>query len=244
VSVSSFASDIRAATLARGGNAVDAAVATAFALAVTHPSAGNIGGGGFMVVRMASGEATTFDFREKAPLSATPTMFQTADGAIAYALTDSGWLSPGVPGTVHGMESAHARLGKLPWRSLVLPAAQLAAQGFPLSRALAAVSAAAADHVRPLPRRWLPTDGATAGVAGGRPTSATSAHARLPANGARVLHRLPTRSSSRCATPRQRDAARPAPVPCGGARAATARISKRYHRDGSAEFEAALLSRR
>ncbi|MBK6489653.1 MAG: gamma-glutamyltransferase [Gemmatimonadetes bacterium] len=138
VSVSSFASDIGAATLARGGNAVDAAVATAFALAVTHPSAGNIGGGGFMVVRMASGEATTFDFREKAPLSATPTMFQTADGAIAYALTDSGWLSPGVPGTVHGMESAHARLGKLPWRSLVLPAAQLAAQGFPLSRALAA----------------------------------------------------------------------------------------------------------
>ncbi|MEP7384210.1 MAG: gamma-glutamyltransferase [Gemmatimonadota bacterium] len=138
VSSSTFASDVGAATLARGGNAIDAAVATAFALAVTHPSAGNIGGGGFMVVRMADGEATTFDFREKAPLISTPTMFQNADGTIAYARTDSGWLSPGVPGTVRGMEAAHKRLGKLPWRSLVLPAAQLAARGFPLSRSLAA----------------------------------------------------------------------------------------------------------
>lgn len=138
VSVSNYASDIGAATLARGGNAIDAAVATAFALAVTHPSAGNIGGGGFMVVRMASGEATTFDFREKAPLTATPTMFQTADGEIAYARTDSGWLSPGVPGTVRGLELAHKRFGKLPWRSVVLPAAQLASRGFRLSRALAA----------------------------------------------------------------------------------------------------------
>ncbi len=138
VSSSNYASDIGAAMLARGGNAIDAAVATAFALAVTHPSAGNIGGGGFMVVRMATGEATTFDFREKAPLTATPTMFQTADGAIAYARTDSGWLSPGVPGTVRGLEAAHKRFGKLPWRTVVLPAAQLAARGFRLSRALAA----------------------------------------------------------------------------------------------------------
>ncbi len=138
VSVSNYASDIGAATLARGGNAIDAAVATAFALAVTHPSAGNIGGGGFMVVRMANGEATTFDFREKAPLTATPTMYQTADGEIAYARTDSGWLSPGVPGTVRGLEAAHKRFGKLPWRTVVLPAAQLAARGFRLSRDLSA----------------------------------------------------------------------------------------------------------
>lgn len=91
-----------------------------------------------MVVRMANGDATTFDFREKAPLTATQTMFQTADGEIAYARTDSGWLSPGVPGTVRGLEAAHKRLGKLPWRSLVLPAAQLAGRGFRLSRSLAA----------------------------------------------------------------------------------------------------------
>jgi gamma-glutamyltranspeptidase/glutathione hydrolase len=137
VSVSGIASDIGAAILARGGNAVDAAVATAFALAVTHPSAGNIGGGGFMVFRAASGEATTFDFREKAPLSATATMMLGADGSIAYARTDSGWLAPGVPGTVRGMALAHEKLGKLPWRDVVRPAAQLATRGFPLSRALA-----------------------------------------------------------------------------------------------------------
>ncbi|MBK9406677.1 MAG: gamma-glutamyltransferase [Gemmatimonadetes bacterium] len=138
VSVSNVASDIGADVLARGGNAVDAAVATAFALAVTHPSAGNIGGGGFMVVRKATGEATTFDFREKAPRSASATMFLNTDGSIAYARTDSGWLAPGVPGTVRGMEMAHKALGRLRWRDVVLPAAQLAARGFPLSRALAA----------------------------------------------------------------------------------------------------------
>ncbi len=137
VSSSSIASNIGAAALARGGNAVDAAVATAFALAVTHPSAGNIGGGGFMIVRMASGEASTFDFREKAPLAATPTMFQNADGTIAYARTDSGWLSPGVPGTVRGLALAHRRFGSLPWRDVVMPAAELAARGFVLSPALA-----------------------------------------------------------------------------------------------------------
>jgi len=138
VSASNFASDIGASVLARGGNAVDAAVATAFALAVTHPSAGNIGGGGFMVVRKATGEATTFDFREKAPLSATATMMLNADGSIAYARTDSGWLAPGVPGTVRGMEMAHKALGRLPWRDVVSPAARLAARGFVLSPSLAA----------------------------------------------------------------------------------------------------------
>jgi len=137
VSSSSIASDIGAAALSRGGNAIDAAVATAFALAVTHPSAGNIGGGGFMIVRMAGGEAHAFDFREKAPRSSTPTMFQNTDGTIADARTDSGWLSPGVPGTVRGLALAHRRFGSLPWRDLVMPAAELAARGFVLTPALA-----------------------------------------------------------------------------------------------------------
>lgn len=165
VSVSNFASDVGAAILARGGNAVDAAVATAFALAVTHPSAGNIGGGGFMVVRLSSGEATTFDFREKAPLSATPTMMLNADGTIAYARTDSGWLSPGVPGTVRGLETAHRKLGKLPWRDVVLPAAQLAGRGFVLSRALAA------DLNEQLKTSFAPFPASIAayGKAGGKP---------------------------------------------------------------------------
>ncbi|MEO7962944.1 MAG: gamma-glutamyltransferase [Gemmatimonadaceae bacterium] len=137
VSSNNYASDIGAAVLARGGNAVDAAVATAFALAVTHPAAGNIGGGGFMVVRLASGVSTTFDFREKAPRASRSTMFLNANGTIAYSRTDSGWISPGVPGTVRGLALAHSKLGKLPWRAIVMPAAELAKRGFPLSKALA-----------------------------------------------------------------------------------------------------------
>lgn len=137
VSAHHLASEIGAATLARGGNAVDAAVATAFALAVTHPSAGNIGGGGFMVIRLADGTATTIDYREKAPIASTATMYLNPDGTRAEAATDSGWRAPGVPGTVAGLAMAHAKHGKLPWRDIVLPAAELAAHGFVLSDALA-----------------------------------------------------------------------------------------------------------
>lgn len=137
VSAHHLASDIGAGILAKGGNAVDAAVATAFALAVTHPSAGNIGGGGFMVIRLADGKATTIDYREKAPAAATPLMYTDANGNINQAATDSGWKAPGVPGTVRGLALAHERYGKLPWKDLVQPAADLAARGFTLSPELA-----------------------------------------------------------------------------------------------------------
>ena len=137
VSVSGIASDVGASILARGGNAVDAAVATAFALAVTHPSAGNLGGGGFMIVRTADGKATSFDYREKAPVASTPTMYLKPDGTIDRSLTRAGWLAPGVPGTVRGLAMAHKRFGKLPWADVVRPAARLASGGFPLSNALA-----------------------------------------------------------------------------------------------------------
>jgi gamma-glutamyltranspeptidase/glutathione hydrolase len=137
VSVSAPASDIGAAILAKGGNAVDAAVATAFALAVTHPSAGNVGGGGFMIVRLPNGTATTFDYRERAPGKSTPTMYLGADGKIDRSLTASGWLAAGVPGTVRGMEMAHRKFGKLSWAEVVKPAAMLATNGWPLSSALA-----------------------------------------------------------------------------------------------------------
>ncbi|HEX5072629.1 MAG TPA: gamma-glutamyltransferase [Gemmatimonadaceae bacterium] len=137
VSVSGIASDVGASILARGGNAVDAAVATAFALAVTHPSAGNLGGGGFMIVRTADGKATSFDYRERAPAASTPTMYLEADGTIDRSLTHAGWLAPGVPGTVRGLALAHQKFGKLPWADVVRPAARLAVQGFPLSKDLA-----------------------------------------------------------------------------------------------------------
>jgi gamma-glutamyltranspeptidase/glutathione hydrolase len=151
VSVSGLASDVGASVLARGGNAIDAAVATAFALAVTHPSAGNLGGGGFMIVRTADGNATSFDYRERAPGAATPTMYLKPDGTINRSLTAQGWLAPGVPGTVRGLAAAHKKFGKLPWAEVVRPAAQLAL-GFPLSKALAAnLNSTVARHMAPFP---------------------------------------------------------------------------------------------
>jgi gamma-glutamyltranspeptidase / glutathione hydrolase len=136
VCTSAPACDAGAAILARGGSAVDAAVATAFALAVTHPSAGNIGGGGFMVVRGANGAVTTFDYREKAPGRSTRTMYMR-DGKVDINLTNEGYLAPGVPGTVRGLALAHRRFGRLPWKEVVMPAVQLAEDGFVVSAALA-----------------------------------------------------------------------------------------------------------
>jgi gamma-glutamyltranspeptidase/glutathione hydrolase len=137
VSSSDVASDIGADVLTRGGNAVDAAVATAFALAVTFPFAGNIGGGGFMIVRTPAGKTAAFDYREKAPARSTPTMYLDAGGNIDRRLTAAGYLAPGVPGTVAGLALAHQRFGKLPWKDVVQPSADLAARGFAMSASLA-----------------------------------------------------------------------------------------------------------
>jgi len=137
VSASALASDLGASILRKGGNAVDAAVATAFALAVTYPGAGNIGGGGFMVIQPVQGKAVAIDYRERAPLKATPTMYLGQDGKIDRSLTESGWLAPGVPGTPRGLELAHRTYGKLKWRDVVLPAAELAERGFPVDSGLA-----------------------------------------------------------------------------------------------------------
>ncbi len=125
------------AILRKGGNAVDAAIATAFALAVTHPAAGNIGGGGFMVVMLADGTSTTFDFRERAPAASSPDMFLDKDGKYDSARHHFSHLAVGVPGSVAGLQLAHQRLGKLPWRELVEPAVRLAARGFKVSPGLA-----------------------------------------------------------------------------------------------------------
>jgi gamma-glutamyltranspeptidase/glutathione hydrolase len=137
VCTSAPACDVGASILGRGGNAVDAAVATAFALAVTHPAAGNIGGGGFMIVRTPSGDLTSFDFREKAPLKSTPTMYVGEHGIINRSLTSSGYLAPGVPGSVRGLEAAHKKFGTLSWKDVVMPGVTLAEQGFLMSASLA-----------------------------------------------------------------------------------------------------------
>jgi len=151
VCVSATACDAGASVLARGGNAVDAAVATGFALAVTHPAAGNIGGGGFMIVRTAAGDVAAFDYRERAPAAATAGMYVTAHGTIARDLATFGYLAVGVPGTVRGLEAAHRRYGRLPWRDVVMPAVELAEQGFTISPALADSLNAAVARMGPFP---------------------------------------------------------------------------------------------
>ena len=151
VCVSAPACDAGAAVLAQGGNAVDAAVATAFALAVTHPSAGNIGGGGFIIVRTASGGLTAFDFRERAPLQATPAMYVGADGEIDRSLTAAGYLAPGVPGSVRGLEAAHRKFGRLDWQDVVMPGVVLAERGFTVSAALASSLNAELERMAPFP---------------------------------------------------------------------------------------------
>ncbi|MGD2067668.1 MAG: gamma-glutamyltransferase [Gemmatimonadota bacterium] len=123
--------------LAAGGNAVDAAIATGFALAVTHPSAGNIGGGGFMVIRFPDGGTTALDFRERAPLAAHPEMFVGPDGEYSAELHHQSHLSVGVPGTVAGFDKAWRLYGSVPWERLVEPAVALADHGFELSERLA-----------------------------------------------------------------------------------------------------------
>jgi gamma-glutamyltranspeptidase/glutathione hydrolase len=134
VSVSKPGSEAGLEILKQGGSAVDAAVATAFALAVTHPAAGNIGGGGFMMVHpapAAGANPVCIEYRETAPRAVTRTMFTPDDSSYGHKIV-------GVPGTVRGMELAHRQFGKLPWKKLLAPAVRLAEEGFPLEAPLAA----------------------------------------------------------------------------------------------------------
>jgi gamma-glutamyltranspeptidase/glutathione hydrolase len=131
-----IAADVGLAVLKQGGNAVDAAVAVGFALAVTNPKAGNLGGGGFMLVRMANGKTAFVDFRECAPQKATRDMYLGPDG---NPTRDSivGWRSSGVPGSVAGFAAAHKKFGSKPWATLVRPALKLARDGFEVSPSFA-----------------------------------------------------------------------------------------------------------
>src|SRR5579862_394402 len=132
VTVEEHATDAGVAVLQAGGNAVDAAVAVGFALAVTHPSAGNIGGGGFMLVRLADGRSTFLDFRERAPEKASRNMYLDASGKPTQDSV-AGYRAAGVPGSVRGFEYAAKKYGRKPWADLLAPAVALAEKGFPVS---------------------------------------------------------------------------------------------------------------
>jgi|UniRef100_UPI00404AE624 gamma-glutamyltranspeptidase / glutathione hydrolase len=137
VSAHPSASKVGLDILKKGGNAVDAAVAMQFALAVVYPDAGNIGGGGFMVYRSAAGKLATLDFREKAPGNASRDMYLDSAGNAITEKSIFGHLAAGVPGSVDGMVKAHARFGKLSWAEVVQPALDLAKNGFPITESQA-----------------------------------------------------------------------------------------------------------
>jgi gamma-glutamyltranspeptidase/glutathione hydrolase len=137
VTVEPHATDIGVSVLQKGGNAIDAAVAVGFALAVTHPSAGNLGGGGFMLIRLADGRSTFIDFRECAPARATADMYLDQNGQPTED-SDLGYRAAGVPGTPRGLEFALGKYGRKTFGELVRPAWQLASEGFVVSYAFAA----------------------------------------------------------------------------------------------------------
>jgi gamma-glutamyltranspeptidase/glutathione hydrolase len=148
VSADPLASQVGADVLARGGNAMDAAVATFFMLAVTYPEAGNLGGGGFLIVRTASGDVAALDFREMAPLRAHRDMYLDSTGAGRTDWSQRGPLASGVPGSVKGMAEAHQRYGSMPWRDLLAPAIRTASAGYAIPAGLASSLNGASTRLR------------------------------------------------------------------------------------------------
>src|SRR5258708_23761613 len=140
-STNEIASKVGVDIMKRGGNAVDAAIAVAFALAVTHPAAGNLGGGGFMMIRLKDGRTTAIDYREMAPAAATHNIYLDKDGKVLEGEGGSveGYRAAGVPGTVRGMELALKKYGshRLTWSQLIEPAHTLAVNGFRVTYTLA-----------------------------------------------------------------------------------------------------------
>jgi gamma-glutamyltranspeptidase/glutathione hydrolase len=191
--VERLAAKVGAEVLADGGNAVDAAIATAFALAVTYPEAGNLGGGGFMLVAMADGRTAAIDYRETAPRHVDERLFLDTNGAIDPLKSELGPFVVGVPGTVAGLELAHRRFGSLPWSRLVEPARRLADEGFEVGPVLAQ---GLRDHAKELRRfpataaqffRVAPTRGS--GDVGASTDSSSKAELEPYAVGERLVQR-------------------------------------------------------
>ena len=145
VTAQHLATEVGVDVLRRGGNAVDAAVAVGYALAVVYPAAGNLGGGGFMTLQLADGRKTFLDFREKAPLAATANMYLDAAGNVIKGSTTTGHLAVGVPGSVSGLEMALAKYGTMKRADLIAPAIRFAEQGFVLDAGDAEMFATATE---------------------------------------------------------------------------------------------------
>ncbi len=167
VTAQHLASEVGVEVLKKGGNAVDAAVAVGYALAVVYPNAGNIGGGGFMTIRFADGKSTFLDFRERAPLAATKTMYLDKDGNPVKGASLDGYLAVGVPGSVAGFEMAREKYGTLSRQDLMAPAIGYAKDGFILNQGDAASFAGSADRLAKDPAAaaaFLKPDGKPYGI--------------------------------------------------------------------------------
>jgi gamma-glutamyltranspeptidase / glutathione hydrolase len=167
VTAQHLASEVGIEVLKKGGNAVDAAVAVGYALAVVYPNAGNIGGGGFMTIRFKDGKSTFLDFRERAPLAATKTMYLDKDGKPVKGASLDGYLAVGVPGSVAGLEMAREKYGKLSRQDLMAPAIGYARDGFILNQGDAASFAGSADRLAKDPAAaaiFLKPDGKPYGI--------------------------------------------------------------------------------
>ncbi|WFP62917.1 gamma-glutamyltransferase [Mesorhizobium sp. WSM4904] len=167
VTAQHLATEVGVEVLKKGGNAVDAAVAVGYALAVVYPSAGNIGGGGFMTIRLKDGRSTFIDFRERAPLAATRTMYLDKDGKPIKGASLDGYLAVGVPGSVAGFEMARGKYGTLPRQDLMAPAIAYAKDGFVLDQGDAASFAGSAARLAKDPAAaaiFLKPDGKPYGI--------------------------------------------------------------------------------
>ncbi len=240
VSAQHLATEAGVEVLKKGGNAIDAAVAVGYALAVVYPAAGNLGGGGFMTLQLADGRKTFFDFREKAPLAATPGMYLDAAGNVIRHASTQGHLAVAVPGTVAGLEAALAKYGTMKRAELIAPAIRLAEQGFVLEQGDADMLAAATAELRtdPATRGDLPQPGPPLGR--GRPAGAARPRGHPPADRRGRRRRLLQGAGGRGARrlePRRQGLdhpGRPRPLHEPGAGADRMRLPRLPHRLGAA----------
>jgi hypothetical protein len=195
VTAQHLASQVGVDVLKRGGNAVDAAVAVGYALAVVYPAAGNLGGGGFMTIQLADGKKTFLDFRERAPLAATANMYLDAAGNVIKGSTTTGHLAVAVPGSVAGLEAALAKYGTMKRADLIAPAIRLAERASSSTRATPTCSRPRPTHSRSIRRRARSSSSPTAARSSPATASSSATSARRCARFA--MQALPASTKAR-----------------------------------------------